>query len=318
MTTPAKCAGAERRSPTRKPSSGARAKRRRGHVKDKPTIGAVAERACVAVSTVSRVLNGGYASAAAKRRVERAIRELGYAPSVTARSLVTGRTGCIGVVAHSSQSPWFSQILAGIEQQLAHSSQSVLLASLMLKGRYDASAVSAWIRERRVDGLIFVRYTRREHPLFKAAFRAGLPVVLISPDIAAPASFIVRCKNVEAGRLVAAHLASLGHRKIAFAGGPQDSIDARDRLKGLRAELLEHEVVISDRDVWFGPSYEPEAGIEYAHRFLRRRPQSRPTAVVLGNDAMALGFMRTVLRRGLHIPEHVSVVGFDGIADGAA
>jgi DNA-binding LacI/PurR family transcriptional regulator len=80
---------------------------------------------------------------AAKGSVLKAVRELGYAPSVTARSLVTGQTGSIGVVVHSSQSPWFSQVLGGIEEQLAHSRRSVLLASLMQKGRYDLSAVSA-------------------------------------------------------------------------------------------------------------------------------------------------------------------------------
>jgi LacI family transcriptional regulator len=277
----------------------------------------VADRAGVAVSTVSRVLNGGYASVAAKGRVHKAVRELGYTPSVTARSLVTGQTGSIGVVAHSSQSPWFSQLLGGIEEQLAHSRRSVLLASLMQKGRYDLSAVSAWVQEHRVDGLIFVRYTRRERPLFKAASQSGLPVVLLAPDITAPAGTLVRCNNVEGGRLVASHLARFGHRKIAFAGGPRESIDSRDRLKGLRLELAERHVAFDPQAAWFGPSYNPEAGIEYAERFLGLPGPRRPTAVVLGNDAMALGFMRTVLQRGVRIPREVSVVGFDGIPDGA-
>lgn len=292
-------------------------RRPRGHTRAKPTILAVADRAGVAVSTVSRVLNGGYASSAAKARVHKAVRELRYTPSMTARSLVTGRTGSIGVVAHSSQSAWFSQILGGVEEQLAHSRQSVVLASLMLKGRYDSSAVSAWIQEHRVDGLIFVRYSRRERPLFRAAFQAGLPIVLLAPDIAAPAGTIVRCNNVEGGRLVGGHLAELKHRRIAFAGGPRDSIDSRDRLKGLRAELTERSLPFDGQSVWFGPSYGPEAGIEYAARFLNMPRAQRPTAVVFGNDAMALGFMRAVLKRGIGVPKGVSVVGFDDIPDGA-
>jgi DNA-binding LacI/PurR family transcriptional regulator len=292
------------------------ARRPLGHPKDKPTIRAVAERAGVAVSTVSRVLNGGYASADAKRHVELAVRELGYAPSVTARSLVTGHSGCIGVVAHSSQSPWFSQILAGVEEQLASSRESVLLASLMLKGSYDSSAVASWIHEHRVDGLMFVRYTRRERGLLESALRADLPVVLLAPDIAPAAAFIVRCDNVNAGRLVGKHLAILGHRRVEFAGGPRDSTDTRDRLRGLRAELAERGVPMRDEDIWFGDYY-PQSGIQYAEIFLNRRPKSRATAVVLGNDPMALGFMRTVLQRGMRIPQDVSVVGFDGIPDGA-
>lgn len=284
--------------------------------KDKPTIRVVAERAQVAVSTVSRVLNGGYASAAAKGRVQLAIQELGYAPSITAQSLVTGRAGCIGVVSYTSQTTWFSQILAGVEEQLADSRQSVLLASLMLNGRYDSSTVAAWIQERRVDGLIFIRYTRREHGLFTAAVAAGLPVVLIGPDIKAPASSIVRCNNIEAGRIVAEHLVGLGHRKFSFAGGPKESIDTRDRHRGLTQALADQKIELPEKRVWFGPNYGPESGMEYALTFLATPPRARPSAVVMGNDAMALGFMRTVLQQGVKIPDDVSVVGFDGIPEG--
>ncbi len=284
--------------------------------KDKPTIRVVAERAQVAVSTVSRVLNGGYASAAARGRVQLAIQELGYAPSITAQSLVTGRAGCIGVVASTTQSTWFSQILAGIEEQLADSRQSVLLNSLLLNGRYDSSTVAAWITEHRVDGLIFIRYTRREHSLFTAAVAAGLPVVLIGPDIKAPASSIVRCNNLDAGRIVAEHLVALGHRKVAFAGGPRESIDTRDRLRGLTQALADQRIELPEKRVWFGPNYGPESGVEYAQSFLELPPRARPSAVIMGNDAMALGFMRTVLQQGVKVPDEVSVVGFDGIPEG--
>lgn len=292
-----------------------------GPAKDKPTIRAVAKRARVAVSTVSRVLNGGYASAAAKRRVELAIQELGFSPSITARSLVTGRSGCIGLVTLGevavSHSPWFSLILGGVEEQLAHSRISVLLSSLTVKGSYDSSAVSAWIQEHRVDGLIFSRYTKRERPLFKRAEQAGLPVVLIGPDVTEPTAFIVRCNNVEAGQLAAAHLVELGHRRIAYAGGPRESIDSRDRLKGLKAGLAGIGAALKDARVWFGPSYAPESGVAYAEQFLRQPTRTRPTAVVLGNDMMALGFLRTVLKKGLRVPDDVSVLGFDGIPEGA-
>jgi LacI family transcriptional regulator len=294
-----------------------RVKRVVGHVKDKPAIRSVADRAGVSVSTVSRVLNSGYASAKVRERVQAAVQELGYSPSTTARSLVTGRTGILGVVAKSTHAPWFTQILAGIEEQLASSHQSVLLGSLALNGRYDSSAVSAWIREHRVDGLVFVRYTRRERGLLQGAVQAGLPVALIGPDVAPKVGFTVRCHNVQAGRLVGEHLLELGHRRIAFAGGPRESIDARDRLQGLRDTLAERGVSLDDKNVWFGPSYDPEAGIEYAERLLVRSSGGWPSAVVMGNDAMALGFMRTFMQRGWRVPDHLSVVGVDGIPEGA-
>ena len=271
----------------------------------------------MAISTVSRVLNGGRSSDDAKQRVRSAISELGYTPSLAAQSLVTGRAGCVGLAVNSTQSPWFSQIIWGVEETLGPSRKSVLLASLMLHGRYDPSVVAAWIQEARVDGLIFVRYSRRDEPLFDAASRKGLPLVLIAPDLAAPAHFTVRCDNDKAGALVAEHLAELGHHRVAFAGGPRESADMRNRVKGLTRGLLAHGITLRREDCWFGSSFAPETGIEYAKRFLAERAKQRPSAVVLGNDAMALGFMRVVLQYGLRVPEDVSVVGFDGVPEGA-
>lgn len=206
------------------------------------------------------------------------------------------------------------QILAGVEEALASSRESVLLASLALDGTYDPSAVAGWINEGRVDGLIFVRPGQRDEPLMKAAAKAGMPTVLIAPDAIAPVEFIVRANNAEAGRLVAMHLLGLGHKRIAFAGGPRDSNDTLERLRGLREVVAERggEVI----DEWFGRDYSVGDGEEYADRYLDTSEARRPTAVVLGNDTMALGFMRCVLHEGISVPEDLSVVGFDGTADG--
>jgi LacI family transcriptional regulator len=313
LTSPNMRAGS-RRSPSEAVSNGGGGSFDEAPVK--PTIRAVAERADVAISTVSRVVNGGRASEVIRRRVQRAIDELGYTPSIAAQSLVLRRTGCIGLAVNRSTSPWFSQILSGIEQALAPSRKSVLLGSMMLKGHYDPAAVFAWIAEGRVDGLIMVRYSRRDRPLIEAAQRARLPLVLIAPDVAAPADFTVRCNNFEAGVLVAQHLAKLGHRRVAFAGGPKDSFDTRQRLEGLREGLSESGISIDPELIWFGASYAREMGAEYGRLFLQRERGERPSAVVLGNDAMALGFMRAVLAQGVSVPADVSVVGFDGTPDG--
>src|SRR5687768_4905864 len=125
----------------------------------KPTIATVAAKAKVAPMTVSRVLNGGYVSAEVRARVERVIKELAYVPSATARSLKYGRRGCIGVAVESDYGPWFMGLLGGIEEELAQKQISVMLGGVKLRGKYDT--VASWISERRVDGIIFARYTRR-------------------------------------------------------------------------------------------------------------------------------------------------------------
>jgi LacI family transcriptional regulator len=281
----------------------------------KPTITTVAERAGVAVSTVSRVLNGGYVSDVARERVRQVIEALGYVPSAAARNLSLGRQGSIGVVVASSQDLWFMQLLAGIEEELCERHLSLMLASLALRGRYDATTVAAWIRDRRVDGLIFARSLRRERPLLQAAAEAKVPFVAIAPDEPVTHGHVVRCDNYGAGILVAEHLVKLGHSRIAFAGGPRDSRDTSDRLRGLRDGLLPHRLRIRTEWVTFCRSYLPQSGEEYAQRFLKRRPDV--TAVVLGNDALALGFMRQLQQQGLAVPRELSIVGFDGVPEGA-
>jgi LacI family transcriptional regulator, galactose operon repressor len=276
----------------------------------------VADRADVAISTVSRVVNGGHTSEAIRRRVQRAIEELGYSPSVTARSLVTRRTGCLGVAVASTQSAWFSQVLAGVEETLTTCRTSLLLASTTLHGHYDPSVVAGWIGERRVDGLILVRYSARDQELYASAAAKGIPTVLIAPDAEVDAALVVRSNNLDAGRIVARHLAELGHRRIGFGGGPEESLDTRERLRGLSQALQELGIELAPEHVRFGSSYTRETGIDSARWFLELDSRQRPTAMVLGNDAIALAFMRGMLQRGVQVPRDVSVVGFDGIPDG--
>jgi LacI family transcriptional regulator len=114
------------------------------------------------------------------------------------------------------------------------------------------------------------------------------------------------------------HLLELGHRRIGFAGGPKESVDSVDRLRGLEQAIARvKDAEIADEDVHFGESYLPEAGVSAAAEFLTRPTARRPTAVVLGNDSMALGFLRELLRAGVQVPGDVSVAGFDGVEEGA-
>ncbi|HET9959885.1 MAG TPA: LacI family DNA-binding transcriptional regulator, partial [Polyangiaceae bacterium] len=105
-------------------------------------------------STVSRVINGGYASAEVRARVAKVIQKLSYTPWTTARNFSLGRAGSFGLVVWNTQSEWITQILGGIEEELSSKHISLLVGSLVLRGTYDTSTVSSWIRERRIDALI--------------------------------------------------------------------------------------------------------------------------------------------------------------------
>ena len=281
----------------------------------KPTIATVAAQAGVAVSTVSRYLNGHYVSAPVQARLSEVIATLGYSRSWTARNLSLGRRGCIGVVVDSSADPWFVQLLTGIEEELSTRDTGLMLASLELRGQYDPSLVFAWIRDRRVDGLVIAKSQRRERALLRAAVEAQLPTVIVAPDEISTDVQVVRCNNIAAGTAVAAHLAALGHRKIGFAAGPEHSIDSKHRLRGMRDELARRSIQLEPAHLFECGSYTSEAGGEFAHRFFESDIDL--TALVLANDALAFGFMRVALQRGIKMPQDLSIVGFDGLPQGA-
>jgi LacI family transcriptional regulator len=284
-------------------------------MKRKPTISTVAKKAGVAISTVSRFLNGHYVSQSAKKRIAEVIAELGYTRSSTARNLSLGRKGSIGVVVDSTLDLWFAQLLAGIEEELSARDSSLMLASLELRGHYDASIVFRWIQERRVDGLIIAKSQKRERSLLQAAVEADVPTVTVAPDEVVNHVHVIRFHNTAAGAAVADHLVDLGHRRIGFAGGPEHSIDSKNRLKGLRDRLAELGVDLNPKNISSCQSYEAEAGIEFA-RSLLAKPLAI-TALVMGNDALALGVMRVAQQRGVHIPHELSIVGFDNVPEGA-
>jgi LacI family transcriptional regulator len=279
----------------------------------KPNIAAVARLAGVAQSSVSRVLNGGYASADVRKRVNRAIRKLDYARSTAAVNFASGRAGCFGIVLENTQGEWVAQLLSGIEQELSGTRMSLLIGSLVLNDAYSSATVQAWIDERRVDGLIFVRPGKAERPLVAGARRKGLAVSLIAPDERFPSCKVLRSNNRGAGHQIAAHLLGLGHRRVAFIGGPEVSFDTQQRLLGLRDGLAVAGVRLAASSVRFAAHYSVEEGRRFARAWLEQPRNRAPTAVVLGNDAMAIGFMTCLQQSGVRVPDSVSVVGFDDI-----
>ncbi len=276
-------------------------------------IAEVARHAKVSKSTVSRVINGGYASAEVRARVGKVIQKLDYTPWTTARNFSLGRAGCFGLVVWDTQSEWVTQILGGIEEELTSKHISLLVGSLVLRGAYDASTITSWIRDRRIDALIFACTGRRERGLVEAARKAQQAVALIAPDESFRGVLTLRSDNIGVGRAIVQHLVELGHRRIAYVGGPEDSLDSRERGEGIELALQAHKLKLAPGNRVFMGRYHAEEGVAYAQRWLKLPRLRAPTAVVLANDIMALAFMRTLQAQGASIPRDVSVIGFDDI-----
>ncbi len=280
-----------------------------------PTIGAVAREAGVALSTVSRALNGGYVSVELKQHIERVMKRLGYSPWSTARNFKLGKSGAIGVTVENSGSAWFMQLLMGIESELRPQRHSLQLGSLELDGAYDSTVVASWIEERRVDGLVFVRAGKRERALVQAAKRAKVPIALIAPDEEFDYGHVFRTRNRDAGRDAAEHLLSLGHRRFGFCGGPKASRDTRDRLAGFADGLVAKGLTLNRENTHYGERYDSKSGAKFAEEWLARGRSRAPTALLFGNDSLALGFVGALQREGVEVPAEVSVIGVDDVPE---
>src|SRR5262249_12556914 len=171
------------------------------------------------------------------------------------------------------------------------------LRSRGLRGQYDPAIVFEWIRERRVDGLIIAKSQRRERPLLREALASQLPIVTVAPDEAVTHVHIVKCDNLAGGVAVANHLAAPRHRRVGVAGGPRPSLASRRGVRGSRDGLARQGIRLRPKAIPGGGSSEADAGAAFASRWLDGRPPV--TALVMGNDALALGFMRVAQQRGV-------------------
>lgn len=288
-------------------SSGVRAARR-GAVAAPVTLEQVAARAGVSPSTVSRILNGTATVSEAKRRaVDEAIATLGFVPNPVARGLAGGRTLSIGVVTQAIDSPFYGGALRGIEDVLDAAGYSALFVS----GHWDAAVEARCIetlRARRVDGLIIL--TGRLSDKALRAVARQLPVVVTGRTLKAPGLYALDFDDFRGAQLATEHLISLGHRRIAFIAGDPVHPDAQERLRGYRAALEAAGLGYEPALVAPGAFHE-QSGMQAVNRLLDAG--ARFTAVFAANDQMAAGAALALHRRGLRVPQDVSVVGFDDL-----
>ena len=160
-------------------------------------------------------------------------------------------------------------------------------------------------------GVIFAGPRPREWELMQLARRAGVGVAVVGPNAPFPGCIIMRSDNLSAGWSIARHLHELSHRRVALIGGPPESQDSRERARGLSLGLSAHRIEVVASHSFAVSRYHANEGAQYGDRWLATPRARAPTAVVLANDAMALGFMRRVQAKGVSIPEDVSVIGFD-------
>ncbi len=275
----------------------------------RPLMVDVARLAGVSHQTVSRVLNGHpHVSAKTRADVLAAIRDLGYRPNAAARTLATGRTNTFGVISVDNTLYGPSSMLYGLEQA-APPDYMVAIARLDTFDRHLLhEAVERFLRQA-VEGLIVVApQTAAVEAL--ADLKTGIPLVAIKCGTGAPIPSVTIDNTAGAARATQ-YLLDLGHETVYHLGGPMTWLDAQERADGWRQTL---KVAGAPVPELVSGDWSARSGYEIGHR-IAALPEV--TAVLCGNDQMALGFMRALAERGRSVPGDVSVVGFDDIPEAA-
>ncbi|HTK44471.1 MAG TPA: LacI family DNA-binding transcriptional regulator [Patescibacteria group bacterium] len=278
------------------------------------TIRDVAKQAGVSVATASRALNGKQVVKPGTRdRILAVMDELGFRPSPAARRLSLGRTLTVGVVVSFLTRPQAAERLRGVDAVLADSEFDLVIYNVESVQKRD-HYLGSLAHSQRTDGLVVMSLPPPDEAV-PALSQTPVPVVFIdvhTPSVAHMPRVVG--DDLAGGSLAGHHLLGLGHRRIAFIGDALESpfgfTSSRDRELGMTTALAPAGIAIGPESIGHGAHGRYEAR-DLARRILLRDP--RPTAIFAASDTQALGVIAAARELGLHVPDDLSVIGYDDI-----
>ncbi len=273
-----------------------------------PSAHDVARQAGVSQAAVSRAFNRDTSiSDKTRAKVLKAAKELGYRPNLLARSLITGRSGLIGVVIGNPRNPFFLEALDALSKRLSEAGRHLLVFTASANS--DSDQLVEDLLKFRVDALVLMSATLSSE-LADQCTAEGIPVIFFHRRSRLTKGFAsVTGANTFGAGQVAAHLITQGYRKLAFMGGLKNSSTSREREKGFVARITSSGLPPPER-VW--GNYDRDGAFVAARHLLALRP--RPDAIFCANDMMALATIEIARHEfGLEIGRQLGVAGFDDI-----
>ncbi len=277
----------------------------------RPSIKDIARLAGVAPSTVSRALSGSdRVSDATRRRIRAIAEDLDYTPSAIARSLVTGASATLGIVAPSLADPYVAAVMRGIEDGCVEAGYHLLVAATGGDPEREIAMVKLLARQQ-PSGLVVL--SSRAGQAYRNLLPAlGVPVVFVNTDQVGEQVFSIATDNEYGGWLATRHLLDLEHRRIAYLTGPSAGRSQQARAAGYRRALQEAKVDF-DPCLMLPGDGTITAGREALRALLHLPAAIRPTAIFCYNDLSALGLLAEAHVHAVHIPTDLAVVGFDNV-----
>ena len=284
------------------------------------TIRDVAKLAGVSAASVSYVLNGiDKITPETKERILKAVNELGYQPSLTARCLSKGDSKLIGISLPITEkgdipgvllenNPFFGEFISGIESTTREKGYDILISGVDTNEQY-----KDWIQRRRLDGIIMLGVYPKS--IFEEIRGLNIPIVLTDAYEEYASDFHrVMVEDETGGYLAANHLIKLGHKKIAFAvGSVLKSFVNYHRYEGYKKALKEAGIELQT-NLLFEDHVTFNGGYRIGRQMLKNGCDA--TAVFAAADIMAIGIMKAFAEAGKKIPEQLSIIGFDDIKFG--
>lgn len=275
------------------------------------SIKAVASEAGVSTATVSHVINNTrFVSDEVRARVTKAIEQCRYYPNAHARGLASGKSKIIGLVISDIANPFFPELVKAIEEAAYKRGYDVVLSNT----NYDTERTSHYVRrfiERKVAG-VAVMTSEMDKKLIDDLTHREVPVVFLDVGDAGPHMSNLRVDYEEGIEQAILHLAALGHRRIAFISGSPELHSARRRLEAFRNAM--RQLFPDAPELVFYSNFKIEGGRQAANEIMVTQTGNLPTAVVAGNDLMAIGAISEFQNAGFEVPRDISVIGFDDIA----
>jgi len=272
----------------------------------------VAELANVSVTTVSHVLNKTrYVDRSLVRRVETAVKSLGYQPNALARGLRRKETRMLGMVVPDNSNPYFAELARSIEDACFECDYNMILCNSDEDPTKERAYLSLLV-EKRVDGIVFVA-SGNDRSGVQAVLQQKIPLVVLDRELKDTKCDSIVVDNRAGASRATQHLIDGNHRRIGCVGGPINLVAARDRLQGYQDAFTKARLRVDPK--WIQPGdFHIEGGYTAVQRLLDL--PNPITAIFAANDLMAIGVLRGIGARGLRVPEDIAVVGFDGISLG--
>lgn len=278
---------------------------------NRPTIKEIANEAGVSSATVSRFINkSGYVNEETAARIQKAVEKFNFRPSQIARSLKTQSTHNLALIVPDIQNPFYSRMANRVQHLLLSRGYTVTLLdsggepAMEMKCLHVAASIS-------VDGILFASISA-QLAILEELEKLRIPVVMINSYDSCPFDSVhgVRCESTY---LATKHLIRLGHRRIGYAGGTMHTAIENSRYGGYCKAMQEAGLKV-DPSMVFEMGFNSDSGKKSGAYFTAL--EQMPTAICCGNDLIALGVLQVFQKKGIRVPQDVSLTGVDNIIYG--